>query len=161
MEHMKYAYQLATKSLDESSQNGAVIVVGDSVIGEYYNQPPHKQYPLIQDRPRKYWVFEHAESGAIATAWEKVKGSTLICPWAACAACARAIILAEISAVIVHYERMLLSPPHWREEIDFALEQLSNCGVSVLYYHGRVIGAPNILIAGKLWSPDSLEFVEC
>jgi len=156
--YMLQAYKAATNSPDMSSQNGAVIVSSIQVIGEGCNKPVPGILP-IQERPAKYKVFEHAERYAILTAWGKLSGSVMYCPWAACCDCARAIILSGIMSVVVHNERMLLTPDHWKDDVELALRMLDRNNVTILYHHGPVPGAPSILVNGSMWSPEICEFL--
>lgn len=156
---MQIAYEEAIKSPDESSQNGAIIWKDNQVVSRFFNSPV-KNTAAIQTRPEKYRVFEHAESGAILSGCsDDVSDAMMICPWAPCSNCARAIILAGINFLVVHKERMELTPEHWLEDIAFAHKMLAENDVDLLYFSGSVTGAPPILVNGKLWSPELLCYV--
>lgn len=160
MNYMLYAYEQAVFSPDKSSQNGAVIV-GSSILSTGYNAPPPCT-PMVDERPAKYMVIEHAERMAIYNAANynyAIKYGTMYCPWAACCDCARAIILSGIRQLIVHTERMELTSDHWKDDVKMALDMLRQNFVEVLYLDGPIDGAPDILVDGKLWSPETLEFV--
>lgn len=159
MNYMLYAYEQAVFSPDKSSQNGAVIV-RQIILSTGHNAPPPNT-PMVDERPAKYMVIEHAERAAIYNSIkneENIAGTTMICPWAACCDCARAIILSGIRQLIVHRPRMELTPEHWKENVGMALMMLQQNYVDVLYYDSPIKGAPDILVDGKLWSPETLEF---
>jgi deoxycytidylate deaminase len=151
------AYCEAVNSPDESSQNGAIIRNYIQTVSYGYNGPSAGT-AVIQSRPAKYKVFEHAERAAIYNAHASVEDMIMYCPWAACCDCARAIIFSGIKVLVVHRERMLLTPDHWKEDVAFALNMLQENDVEVLYHDGPVIGAPSILVNGVLWNPETLLF---
>ena len=104
---LKRAAQYATKSPDPSTQNGAILVasLGRLQISYGWNDFP----PLVGkhdyrwERPIKYNFVEHAERNAIFRAvrcGENPYGSTLYALWAACADCARAIVLCGIETLV-------------------------------------------------------------
>ena len=63
------AHQVKLKSKDKYTQIGAVIVGADNeIVSTGYNSFPRGIYdnePLRQERPEKYYWFEHAERNAI------------------------------------------------------------------------------------------------
>lgn len=104
---MKYAYDLAAYSPDQSTQVGAVIISDDVVIGEGYNRfPMGVEYTEARwERPAKYAWIEHAERNAVYTCarWGRQSyGATMYATGAACADCARAIVQAGITRVVTH-----------------------------------------------------------
>lgn len=155
---LERAYNIAGQSPDKSTQNGAVLVRDNRIIGEAFNSPPHNIFP-VQDRPEKYWVFEHAER-ALLYNFDIEDDDIIYCPWAACCDCARAILFCRITKLVVHWERMQLTHGDWKDNVDYALNMLIKGGVEILYYHGPIPGAESILVNGKLWSPDRLEYVD-
>lgn len=100
---MEVALDLATRSPDPSTQNGAVIVDEENgLLGCGWNDFPDAVVHRL-GRPEKYSYIEHAERSAIydvAKTEFSTRGSTMICPWAACCDCARAIACAEISKLV-------------------------------------------------------------
>ena len=50
---------------------------------------------------------------------------------ACCLGCATSILAAGVSTVVVHLERMLLTPKHWELEVISGLRMLLRNGVSV------------------------------
>lgn len=159
-EYLRYAYSLSTHSIDSSNQNGAIIVAHDNnLIATGVNNFPIgiKVTPERSDqRPTKYRYFEHAERAAIyraARMGQKVFGATMYAPWAACCDCARGIINSGITTLVVHQERMLMTPERWKPIVDEALSMLNEAGVHIHYHSGPIDGAPSILINGEVWNP--------
>ncbi|MFX8778102.1 deaminase, partial [Acinetobacter baumannii] len=84
------------------------------------------------ERPLKYQFVEHAERNSIfhaAREGSKLAGSTMYCPWYACADCARAIIQAGIKEVVGHQKCFDLTPGHWKESIANAFQMFEEAGV--------------------------------
>jgi len=98
-----------TKSKDIHTQIGVVIVNEDhTIISTGYNSFPrgiNDNVPERQERPEKYFWFEHAERNAIYNA-ARTGVSTLGCTMymtcgESCTDCARAIINAGITTVVL------------------------------------------------------------
>ena len=124
----------ADNSHDPSTQNGAVLVSGRRLIYAANRFPTGVAVTGGRlERPTKYSFMEHAERGVIyaaAAAGVPTAGSTLYCPWFACADCARAIICAGIAEVVG------LSLPmddeaskRWAESVATGLLMLTEAGV--------------------------------
>lgn len=161
--YLKSAYQAMQKSTDPSNNVGAVIVNYDSLIGTGWNAFPPGVTVTEQrrtERPEKYKFFAHAERSAIYEAAKdgsSTHGAVMYAPWASCCDCARGIILSGIETLVVHKERMDLTPERWKDDIDLALTMIREGGVTVLHYSGPIKGKP-VLVNGQLWSPETLEF---
>lgn len=101
--HMARALYWATKSNDPSTQNGAVISSNKTAAIVYgYNDWP-EGVKGTWERPDKYDYCEHAERAAIYCA--ALNGiatydTTMYCPWAACADCARGIVVSGIRELV-------------------------------------------------------------
>ena len=105
---MRLALRAALRSPDPSTQNGAVLV--DRRTGPVFqtiacNEPPFGLRVTVKDweRSEKYQWVEHAERNAIyaAAKWGIATGGLkIVCPWAACADCARAIVQAGIEELV-------------------------------------------------------------
>lgn len=102
------AEQVKLKSKDERTQIGAVIVgVDNEIVSTGYNSFPrgiNDDIPERQERPEKYFWFEHAERNAIYNAARigvSTLGTTMYMTCGiSCADCARAIISAGIKKVV-------------------------------------------------------------
>lgn len=164
---LSQAYKLAKTSKDPSNQNGALIIdpFTNKILGIGSNNfPQGVQFTddRALQRPLKYQYFEHAERWAIYDAAKHGKcltGASMYSPWAACCDCARGIILSGIKELLVHKERMDLTPDRWSEDVKRALTILDEGGVVVRYFQGSV-QAPSIIVNGEKWSPSLLKFID-
>lgn len=136
------AEQIKLKSKDESTQVGAIIVgKGNEILSAGYNSFPRgldDNRRERQERPVKYFYFEHAERNAIYNAARngvKLKGSTLyVTSGLPCADCARAIINSGIKKVYCKRECTTTNKSKWEESQSYALEMMIECGVNVNFY---------------------------
>ena len=146
---MTMAYLCAMRSKDTSTHIGAVIVGPDNEVRSTgYNSLPRKvgddvsMYPERFERPEKYFWMEHAERNAIYNAARvgiPTKGCILYCNGVPCADCARAIIQAGISEVIVDSAWDCDKSEKWKEHHERALQMLSEGGVKVRYWEGKLL----------------------
>ena len=103
---MGFAYHAATKSKD-STQVGAVLVGPEkTVLLTAYNGPPRGVQDLAarRERPAKYLWASHAEANLIAFAARlgiRTEGCVVYVTHHPCASCARTLIQAGISRVII------------------------------------------------------------
>lgn len=100
-----FAKHAALKSKD-STQVGAALVHGRSIVLTGYNGPPSGVVDGInrRERPRKYLFAAHAEANIVSQAARlgiRTDGATLYCTHHPCAACARSLIQAGIQCVMV------------------------------------------------------------
>ena len=135
------AHQVKLKSKDENTQIGAVIVGKDKeIVSTGYNSFPRgidDWKPERQQRPEKYFWFEHAERNAIYNAARigvSTKGCTmyLTCGMV-CADCARAIINAGIVRIFLKRGGGAKSDK-WIESAARSEMMFEEAGVSVQYY---------------------------
>lgn len=134
----KTCYQLATKSPDPSTQNGAVLVHLRNIVGYGWNDFPQgvdTQY-WHGDKIDKYARVVHAEVAAILSAARQgysTIGTTLICPWAACSNCAKHIAAAGISKLIRHSfaNSGTSTGSHWFAECQLGDEIMQQAGVEI------------------------------
>ena len=137
------AYNMARSSPDPSTQNGAVLVSGDGkyLIGSAFNMFP-PEISLSEDRlipPYKYDYMEHAEAAVIHQAayrGDATLGTTMVCPWAACRTCARALLVSGVKNLITYRPAHDRSHGHWIPSIQRALEMLKEGGVEVEFLDG-------------------------
>lgn len=146
MDWIKYflgiAEQIKLKSKDQSTQIGAVIVGKDNEVRSTgYNSFPRgldDNKAERQERPEKYFWFEHAERNAIYNAARvgiPLDGSTIyLTSGLPCADCARAIINSGIKKVYCKSVCTTKNKEKWAESQDKALQMLKECGVEVIFY---------------------------
>lgn len=168
-DRLRRAYELATDSPDPSSQNGAYVygyvdaplweVPGENLqpIGSGFNgfTPGIEATPEKLERPIKYLYVEHAERAALYDTLKYHNGITpslMVCPWASCADCARAIALSGIKVLVRHKDAMERKADRWAESIKLADTILAAAGVEVYEYVGPV-GGPQIMHLEELWTP--------
>lgn len=160
-EFLVRAYEVATKSPDPSTQNGAVIPfyhlgIPDSI--EACNTFPDGvlETPERLQRPLKYNFIEHAERGAVIAAAKRgvpLRGFTMYVPWFACSDCARAIIGSGIVKVVGHKRMLDATPDHWKESIAHAVTMLKEAGIETVLLEEHLPEAPVIRFNGQLWQP--------
>ncbi len=134
-------------SPDPSTKNGAILVTKGGVtcvngVNKFPNGIEVTEDRLT-DKPTKYRLVVHAESGAIFNAAKhgnKTEGSTLYCPFYACCECAKAIIQGGVKKVIGHAQLMVLAKDHtvWVKSIVAAWNMLHEAGVKCELYSGTV-----------------------
>ena len=146
--YREIAHVVKTKSKDESTQIGCVIVgTGNEIISTGYNSFPRgidDFRPERQERPEKYFWMEHAERNAIYNAARigvSTKGSTVYMTCSiSCADCARAMISAGIVKVYFEQNAVVKNLAKWSESADRALQMFEEAGVIVeIYQSGTII----------------------
>lgn len=135
---LKMCRLVASKSKDQSTQTGCVIVGPDNEIRTTgYNGPPRGVNDEVTDRhnrPEKYYWFEHAERNAIYNAarhGSALAGCKLYVNWFPCADCARAIIQCGIVEVIVDEAGRQLGGRRWDEHIQRSGQMFTEAGLPV------------------------------
>ena len=136
------AEQVKLKSKDQSTQIGAVIVGEDNeVLSTGYNSFPRgmdDSKQERQERPEKYFWFEHAERNAIynaARVGTQLKGSTIyLTSGLPCMDCARGIVNSGIKVVYCKQVCTTKNKEKWDESQSKSLQLLNECGVKVLFY---------------------------
>lgn len=154
---MRAVYELALKSDDTSTKNGAMLCRERWNVSAGFNHvlDPFKEDPASYERPRKYLVTEHAERSAIFDAVGRgidIRGATMVANWVACPDCAKAIVLCGVADVVCHKECMDRTPERWKEMVDLGLEILEKNGVRVHYWSGKIGDIEN-LNNGEIWYP--------
>ncbi len=136
------AQYVATKSKDESTQCGAVIVdEHQTQIATGYNGFPRgidDNNPEYHKRPLKYDYTEHAERNAIyqaAASRGGTRGATIYLghsPYLGiCTGCARAIIQAQIKQVVGPNITFTGKGPQWEKNMRTAFQMLKEAGVDL------------------------------
>jgi dCMP deaminase len=139
----RIAHQVRLKSKDIHTQIGAVIVGTDNeIVSTGYNSFPrgiNDEVTSRQERPEKYYWFEHAERNAIYNAARigvSTKGCTMYLTCGIpCADCARGIINAGITTIICEpYPTFGASSTLWEEHAKRSLIMFEESGVEITYY---------------------------
>ncbi len=139
---LNIAEQVKLKSKDESTQIGAVIVGEDNeVLSTGYNSFPRgmdDSKQERQERPEKYFWFEHAERNAIYNAARvgiPLKNSTIyLTSGLPCMDCARGIVNSGIKTVYCKRECTTKNKEKWVESQTKSYQLLLECGIEVKYY---------------------------
>ena len=136
------AHQVKLKSKDERTQIGAVIVGEDNeIVSTGYNSFPRGISDDIserQERPEKYFWFEHAERNAIYNAARigvSTKGTTMYLTCGIpCADCCRGIINAGITTIVCEVGEVGAKGTKWQESGKRSLQMFNEAGVKIQYY---------------------------
>ena len=135
------AHTVKKKSKVENTQIGAVIVGKDKeIVSTGYNSFPRGIRDDVkerQQRPEKYFWFEHAERNAIYNAARigvSTKGTTMYLSCGVpCADCARGIINAGI--VRIFCERQDVTKGiKWADSAERSWDMFEEAGVKVCFY---------------------------
>jgi dCMP deaminase len=134
-------HQIKLKSKDERTQIGALIVgVDNEIVSSGYNSFPRGIVDDIkerQERPEKYYWFEHAERNAIYNAARigvSTKGCTMYLTCGIpCSDCCRGIINAGIKSIYCESVGGAVGKK-WDESAARSLEMFKEAGVKINYY---------------------------
>lgn len=150
MNWVTYYRQLANtvklKSKDKYTQIGAVIVGKDGeIVSTGYNSFPRgldDTIDLRQERPEKYYWFEHAERNAIYNAARigvSTKNTTIYLSCGLpCADCARGIINSGIKRIFC--ERVDVTKGEmWKESQERSWNMLIEADVDICFYDNYTI----------------------
>ena len=135
------AEQVKLKSKDNNTQIGVVIIGKDNeIVSTGYNSFPRGINDSIlsrQDRPEKYFWFEHAERNAIYNAARigvSTLGTTMYMTCGiSCADCARAIINSGISKIVLREGRGAANPK-WQESAERSQQMFKEAGIEIIYF---------------------------
>ena len=135
------------KSKDERTKIGAVIVGKDKeIVSTGYNSFPRgidDWKADRQERPEKYFWFEHAERNAIYNAARigvSTKGCTMYLTCGIpCADCARGIINAGITRIFIVRGASGATSEKWIESAERSMEMFEEAGVNVQWYDETTI----------------------
>lgn len=135
------AEQVKLKSKDRNTQIGVVIVGNNNeIVSTGYNSFPRGIDDNIeerQERPEKYFWFEHAERNAIYNAARigvSTLGTTMYMTCGiSCADCARAIINSGISKIVLREGRGATNE-RWQESSKRSMQMFKEAGIEVTYF---------------------------
>ena len=141
------AHTVKLKSKDDNTQIGAIIVGKDKeIVSTGYNSFPRGIDDFKkerQEKPEKYFWFEHAERNAIYNAARigvSTKGTTMYLSCGIpCADCARGIINAGIARIFCERGGGA-TVIKWAESAERSWEMLEEAGVSVQFYDDEFRG---------------------
>ena len=145
MNWIEYFYNIAEevkkKSKDKNTQIGAVIVgIDKEIVSTGYNSFPRgidDERADRQEKPEKYFWFEHAERNAIYNAARigvSTKGCTMYLTCGIpCADCARGIINAGISKIYVK-EGGGAHSQKWIDSGERSRQMFKEAGVKIEWY---------------------------
>lgn len=143
---MTMVYLVASKSKDQSTHIGAVIIGPDKEIRSTgYNsfvRGINDDVKERQKRPEKYFWFEHAERNAIYNATlhgTSLKNCSIYTNGIPCADCARAIIQSGIKEVIIDKKWDEKNSPKWLESIERSKQMFAEANVKLIYWEGEFI----------------------
>jgi dCMP deaminase len=137
-------HEVRENSYDPDRKVGAVIAGNaDQILATGTNAPPsalkltiaesHKS--IREDRSWKYFMLEHAERNAIFAAYAQGKsmvGATIYSTLFPCADCARAIVAAGLSRLVVlGVARDAARDEKWLEHYRYADRMLEMAGIAV------------------------------
>lgn len=141
---MRHAYLVATKSKDSKTRIGSVLVRDKHVISEGYNgicRLVKDNVPERLERPAKYLWFEHAERNSIYTCARHgiaTLGAVMFTQGIPCSDCARSVIQAGVSEVVVHQQwevrSGLLNNPKWVDSVAASHEMFKEAGIRIRYF---------------------------
>lgn len=151
---MRHVYLIASKSKDERTKIGSILVRERHVISEGYNGLPVgvcDHVPERNQRPEKYFWFEHAERNSIfvcARYGHPTKGATMYTQGVPCSDCTRAAIQAGISEIVVHKQWQEFEHKfYWEKWLESGKRSnimLQEAGIPVRIYDG-VLGMKGVL----------------
>jgi len=136
------AHTVKLKSKDNNTKIGAVIVGSDNqIVSTGYNSFPRGIDDNVlsrQEKPEKYYWFEHAERNAIynaALTGVSTKGCTMYLTCGVpCSDCARGIISSGITKIICEPNPTEAFTGIWEEHALRSIQMFRESGVSVEYY---------------------------
>ena len=143
---MSMAYLVAMRSKDMSTHVGSIIVGPDKEIRSTgYNGLPrfvNDDIPERQERPEKYYWFEHAERNAIYNAaliGVSLRDCTIYTNGIPCMDCARAIVQAGLIAVITDKQWDETNIEKWAEHAKRTLQMFNEVGISFTQWTGNIV----------------------
>lgn len=153
---MTMSYIAALASKDESTKIGSVLVGPDNEIRSTgYNGFPRgccDDFAYRQERPEKYFFMSHSEVNCIFNAARvgiPTKSCTLYTMAYPCADCARAIIQAGITKVVVHKQYTEnMNVESWKESFVRSAEMFDETHVEVVLWDGELL-TPKAFCNGK------------
>jgi dCMP deaminase len=155
---MRHVYLIGSKSKDDSTQIGAILVSDGGVISEGYNGICRKVNDMLPERnarPYKYSFYEHGERNSIYNAARKgikTMDSIMYTNSIPCTDCGRAVIQAGCSEIVLHkqWEDIWRNIKNikWEGHDNTTLTMFEEAGVKVRFFD-KLLGI-NCLISEQL-----------
>ena len=143
---MSMVYHVASKSKDKRTHIGAVIIGPDNEIKTTgYNSFVRRlkdNIPERQEKPEKYFWFEHAERNSIYNATligTSLKGCKMHTNGIPCMDCARGIVQSGILEVIVDKTWDESNKGEDLEHSRRTIEMFNEVGVNLRYWNGELL----------------------
>lgn len=143
---MTMVYLVADGSKDKRTHIGAVVIGPDKEIRTTgYNgfvRGLNDNVPERQEKPEKFFWFEHAERNAIYNATRfgaSLKGCKMYTNGIPCMDCARGIVQSGIEEVIVDKAWEKTNQGDDLEHSKRTLEMFKEVGVKVRYWKGKIL----------------------
>jgi len=135
------AEQVKLKSKDNNTKIGVVLVgKNNEIVSTGYNSFPRGINDGVverQEKPEKYFWFEHAERNCIYNAARigvSTLGTTMYMTCGiSCADCARAIISAGVEKIILRSGKGAMSPK-WQESAERSNQMFKEAGIIVEFF---------------------------
>jgi dCMP deaminase len=135
------AEQVKLKSKDNNTKIGVVLVgKNNEIVSTGYNSFPrgiNDDVAERQEKPEKYFWFEHAERNCIYNAARigvSTLGTTMYMTCGiSCADCARAIISAGVEKIILRSGKGAMSPK-WQESAERSNQMFKEAGIIVEFF---------------------------
>ncbi len=135
------AEQVKLKSKDNNTKIGVVLVgENNEIVSTGYNSFPrgiNDDVAERQDKPEKYFWFEHAERNCIYNAARigvSTLGTTMYMTCGiSCADCARAIISAGVKKIVLRSGKGAMSPK-WQESAERSNQMFKEAGIIVEFF---------------------------
>lgn len=143
---MSMVYLIASKSKDERTHIGALIIGPDKEIKSTgYNSFVRRlkdDVPERQEKPEKYYWFEHAERNAIYNAIlidASLKGCKMYTNGIPCMDCARGVVQSGILEVIVDKKWNESNKGEDLEHSRRTIQMFEEVGVNLRYWEGELL----------------------
>jgi dCMP deaminase len=135
------AEQVKLKSKDNNTKIGVVLVgKNNEIVSTGYNSFPRGINDAVverQEKPEKYFWFEHAERNCIYNAARigvSTLGTTMYMTCGiSCADCARAIISAGVEKIVLRGGKGAMSPK-WQESAERSNQMFKEAGIIVEFF---------------------------
>jgi dCMP deaminase len=135
------AEQVKLKSKDNNTKIGVVLVgKNNEIVSTGYNSFPRGINDDVverQEKPEKYFWFEHAERNCIYNAARigvSTLGTTMYMTCGiSCADCARAIISAGVEKIVLRSGKGAMSPK-WQESAERSNQMFKEAGIIIEFF---------------------------